>query len=49
VRREDSDHKENIGMLINLFQLRSIKEISRSHAIRNFDIQCNNFSNIEDT
>jgi hypothetical protein len=46
VRREDDDHKENIGMLINLFQVRSIyfnQEISR------FDIQCNNFSKLEDT
>jgi hypothetical protein len=51
VRREDGN-EENAGMLVNLFQLRSInfnKEISRSHAIRNFDIQCDNFSKIEDT
>jgi hypothetical protein len=50
VRGEDDDHKENIGMLINLFQLRSIyfnQEISRSYAIRNSDIQCNNFSKLE--
>jgi hypothetical protein len=41
VRKEDGDHKENIGMFINLFSLRSIysnQEISRSHAIRNFNI-----------
>jgi hypothetical protein len=51
VRREDDDHKEITGMLINLFYLRSIyfdQEISRSHVIRNFDTQCNKFSKIED-
>jgi hypothetical protein len=51
VRREGDDHKGNIGVLINLFYLRSIylnKEITLSHAIRNFDIQCNDFSKIED-
>jgi hypothetical protein len=40
VRREDDDNKENIGMLINLFYLRSIyfnQEISRSYSIQNFD------------
>jgi hypothetical protein len=52
VKREDDDQKENFGILINLFSFRSIyfnHEISRSRAIRNFDIQCNNFSKIEGT
>jgi hypothetical protein len=51
VRKED-DNKDNIAMLINLLQIRSIylnKEKSRSDAIWNSDIQCNNFSKIEDT
>jgi hypothetical protein len=51
MRREDN-HKENFGMLINLFELRSIyfnQDISRSHAIRIFDIECRNFNKIEKT
>jgi hypothetical protein len=52
VRREDDDRKENIGILINLFQFRSIyfnQEISRSHEIRNFYIQCNYINKILET
>jgi hypothetical protein len=52
VGREDGGRKENIGLLINLFELMSIyfnQEISRSHATRNSDIQCYNFSKTEGT
>jgi hypothetical protein len=51
VRREDDDHKENIGMSINLFQFRSVyfnQEISLSHAKQNFNIQRKYFTKIED-
>jgi hypothetical protein len=51
VRSEDDDHKKNIGMLINLVELRSIyfnQVISPSHVLQNFDMQCNNFNKIED-
>jgi hypothetical protein len=52
VRREDDDQKKNIVMLIHLFQLRLIyfnQEISRSHAMKNFHVQCNYFGKIQDT